>query len=226
LKARRQVRSTKTFQSAIVTDARQLGDHRAVKGNKFDAVITSPPYATALPYIDTDRLSLVLLGLVDATAMRATERSLIGNREITTSDRKQIEEAMIGPNSGLTKKCLSLCRTLLRAVGENDGFRRRNLASLVHKYFLDMGNVFDQLHSVLRPGAPAAIVVGPNSTRLGDQKFVIDTPDLLADLARERGFKIEESIRFDTYQRFNLHQANAIRAETLLIVRENSDHAH
>jgi len=219
LKARKQFGSTKTEQSAFVSDARQLGNDRALKGRKFDGVITSPPYATALPYIDTQRLSLVLLGLINASDIRATERVLIGNREITTTGRKRIEEAMIGPDSGLPRKCLSLGRTLLQSVGESDGFRRRNLPSLVHKYFLDMGEVFDQLQRVLKPGAPAAIVVGPNATSLGGRKFVIDTPDLLADLARERGLTIQESVRLDTYQRFNLHQANSIRAETLLIVR-------
>ena len=33
---------------------------------KVDAIITSPPYATALPYLDTDRLSLIYLGLLYA----------------------------------------------------------------------------------------------------------------------------------------------------------------
>ena len=51
----------------------------------FDGVITSPPYANALPYIDTQRLSLVLLGLIDAKEIMAVDRTLIGSREIRSS---------------------------------------------------------------------------------------------------------------------------------------------
>ena len=57
----------------------------------FDAVITSPPYATALPYIDTQRLSLVLLGLIGADELRATEAALVGAREITIGERRALE---------------------------------------------------------------------------------------------------------------------------------------
>lgn len=223
--ARKHFGPTRTDQAAYVNDARQICESfqndRALKGRKFDAVITSPPYATALPYIDTDRLSLVLLGLISASHIRATERVLIGNREISTNGRKQTEKAMTSPKCCLPKKCMSLCRTLLQSVGEGDGFRRRNLPSLVYKYFVDMAEVFDQLHRVLKPGAPSAIVVGPNATNLGGQKFIIDTPDLLAGLAREKGFTIQESISLDTYQRFSLHRANSINAESLLIVRRS-----
>src|SRR5262249_30986834 len=50
------------------------------------SVVTSPPYATALPYIDTDRLSLVLLGLSPAGELRELERVLYGSREWTTRE--------------------------------------------------------------------------------------------------------------------------------------------
>ena len=38
---------------------------------KIKAVVTSPPYATALPYLDTDRLSLCYLGLLPRPEHRA-----------------------------------------------------------------------------------------------------------------------------------------------------------
>ena len=36
----------------------EYGSYNKIK-EKIDVIITSPPYATALPYIDTDRLSLL-----------------------------------------------------------------------------------------------------------------------------------------------------------------------
>jgi methylase of polypeptide subunit release factors len=222
LGAQKHLGRAQTTQTAFALDARQLcqGSYeQGLRDRKFDAIITSPPYATALPYIDTQRLSLVLLGLIDASKIRATEKGLIGNREITTTARRQFETALISSHNGLPRKCLSACRTLLEAVGKDDGFRRINLPSLVYKYFVDMGSVFDRLHKVLKSGAPAAIVVGPNSTNLNGKQFVIDTPEHLVDVAREKGFVLQESISLDTYQRFDLHQANSIRTEVLLILR-------
>ena len=48
----------------------------------YDAAITSPPYAMALPYIDTQRLSLVWLGLVEPGGIAGLEAELIGSREL------------------------------------------------------------------------------------------------------------------------------------------------
>lgn len=51
---------------ACLMDCRQsLEGTREIAPAGFDAALTSPPYATALPYIDTQRLSLVWLGLLN-----------------------------------------------------------------------------------------------------------------------------------------------------------------
>ena len=54
---------------------------------KVDVIITSPPYATALPYLDTDRLSLIYLGLLSRREHRSRDTLMIGNREITERTR-------------------------------------------------------------------------------------------------------------------------------------------
>src|SRR5262249_39466274 len=65
----------------------QTGTFTSQRGNADDAdlfgnskgrrlIVTSPPYATALPYIDTDRLSLLLLGLATPREVRHLEASL------------------------------------------------------------------------------------------------------------------------------------------------------
>ena len=73
---------------ASVIAGSAAADDSAYKRARLQArrvsVITSPPYATALPYIDTDRLSLVLLGLAQARHLRELERVLYGSREWTT----------------------------------------------------------------------------------------------------------------------------------------------
>src|SRR5207247_6086504 len=81
------------------------------KTSSFDCVITSPPYATALPYIDTQRLSLAFLGLSKASEIRILERSLIGNREISIRERLEEEGRLCqADQSWLPQEILKLCR--------------------------------------------------------------------------------------------------------------------
>jgi hypothetical protein len=220
-KAREHLGSFGTKQKALVQDARYFG--RQIKrllpqGGGFDAVITSPPYATALPYIDTQRLSLVILGLISAEEIRKMERSLIGNREIGNSERIRLELALRENVHELPHGCITLCRELLAAVGGRDGFRRQNVPALIYKYFVDMSKSFEQIRGVMKPKSRAAIVIGPNSTTLGGREFVIDTTKYLTSIACTKRFNLREELKLDTYQRFDIHRANSITAETLLLL--------
>lgn len=212
--------------AAVLADARTAVafPHSNARGrvSHYDALITSPPYATALPYIDTQRLSLALLGLVDASALGGTERSLIGSREITGRERNADEAALLSdllPHS-LPVDVLTLCRRVHRLSRGNDcGFRRQNMPALLYRYFSDMSSVFDTLLPAIRPGGCAAFVVGPNRTTLGGKAVLIDTPRLLASIAEARGWHIAELLPLDTYQRYDVHQRNSITKETLVLLR-------
>ena len=191
---------------------------------KFDAVITSPPYVTALPYIDTQRLSLALLGLISASDIRKTEQKLIGNREITNQQRKIWEAALQGNLYDLPKECWQFCHELLTAVdARKDGFRRQNKPALIYQYFSEMSQVFAQVNRLLRPGARFVLVVGPSRTTLGGHQFVIDTPYWLGSIAERHGFRKIEILKLNTYQRYALHRANSIRTEVMLVLEKVSD---
>jgi hypothetical protein len=224
LKARQLVQPTRSDQVAQLADVLHcrdiFGNNRGSRqAGHFDAAITSPPYATALPYIDTQRLSLVLLGLVSASRIRDTERSLVGNREITERERSELDVALEANHHGLPDECVSVCRSLKTALNSrSDGFRRRNVPGLLYKYLTEMAEMFRQVHGVLKNGAPYALIVGRNSTRLGGRVFIIDTPRLLSILAEANGFRLRESMELETYQRFDVHQANSIRTEMLTIL--------
>lgn len=188
---------------------------------QFDGAITSPPYATALPYIDTQRLSLVLFGLINPDEIRTTEKNLTGNREITIQERIKLENAIDINADRLPDECIHLCQRLKKAVDKNkDGFRRQNVPALLYKYLVDMLLMFRHVHPLLKINAPFALVVGQNQTRLGGQLFVIDTPNLLIQLATHNGFALQEALKLDTYQRFDIHQENSIRSEALIILRK------
>ena len=56
--------------------------------------------------------------------------------------------------------------------------------------------MFAQVRLVLRNGASYALIVGKNTTTLGGSQHLIDTPQLLSDLAIANGFKVSETSYF------------------------------
>lgn len=228
LKARRFVdggASLPGLQKAIHGDVRDPG---ALPGamkvvgmhGRFDAAIASPPYVTALPYIDTQRLSLVFLGFLNPSQLRVTQQSLIGDREVGISERRKLTATMISGRDDLPDQCRSICMQLLNQLDESkDGFRRQNVPVLLYKYFKNMKSMFARVRHALRSGASYAMVIGENHTFIGGKLFRIDTPRYLAVLAEQEGFSVRELTPIEAYQRFDIHQANSIRSESILYLQ-------
>lgn len=203
---------------AIIGDSRQVLDQLKTGSRPhYDYVITSPPYATALPYIDTQRLSLVWLGLSSVADIRRLEASAIGSREFTgnASDwRLRLRENA----DSLPKTLATFCSKLDRALLPVDGFRRRATPALIYRYFTEMRQAFSNMREVLSKGARLAFVVGTNQTTLGGKRFTIDSAEALASIAVDLGFRIAEVVPLETYQRYGLHQKNSIHQESLTIL--------
>jgi site-specific DNA-methyltransferase (cytosine-N4-specific) len=216
-RARATLGNISTSQAAVLGDNRRMQIGLPVGG--FDAVITSPPYETALPYIDTQRLSLVLLGHISPQQILATEQELIGCRDISLGERREIESQIAKQCSDLPREVVELCRELLSAAtAAGNGFRRRNRPALTFRYFRNMLAFFEHLRPLMRPGGKVALVVGPSRTTLAGKEYVIETPRLLASIGRQAGYGVELMVAMDTYQRFDLHRRNAIQSEALLVL--------
>lgn len=225
LRARRVLSSFAGYQMAYVADSRRplrwlVPMLQEYGFNGFDAVITSPPYVTALPYIDTQRLSLCLLGLVKANGIRELERMLTGSREITETTRRELEAALCTASSeSLPNSVIDLCKLmLLYANKKNNGFRRRNMPVLTYRYFQEMVEVFRSVAEVSKSGAVFALVVGRNKTILSGEMIVIDTPMLLADIAGMYGWRLKEVVEMNTYHRYDVHKRNSIQSECLVLL--------
>lgn len=206
-----------------VTGQALLGDVRDLSGapvdGPFDAAITSPPYATALPYIDTQRLSLVWLGLCKPEGIGPLEGLLIGSREIKKRQQQLLALQLQENAKHLPNRQLEFCRELAAAVGPTDGFRRQAVPILLYRYFSDMRDGFRSVARQIRAGAPYALIVGHNHTVLSGIRRDIDTPTHLAELAASVGWDVDEVIPLQTYPRYGYHAANAVEAETLLLLR-------
>jgi site-specific DNA-methyltransferase (cytosine-N4-specific) len=189
---------------------------------KVDVVVTSPPYATALPYLDTDRLSLCYLDLLTRPEHRKRDLQMIGNREITEGQRRAQwryfqEKKELLPNSvvDLVEKV-----HLLNSTTEV-GFRRKNLPTLLAKYFFDMRDVLRGIAYILKPGAPAYVVVGNNHTIAGGERVEIDTASLLVDIAQNVGLVAGEHISMEMLVSRDIFKKNAVASEVILSFRRS-----
>jgi hypothetical protein len=192
------------------------------KSGTIDAIVTSPPYATALPYLDTDRLSLCYLGLLPRSKHRKRDYGMIGNREISNGLRQKYWQEYQQYRHTLPdaiSEVIDRISTLNRHG--NVGFRRRNLPALLGRYFLDMRNVFSTFLKLLKPGAPAYVVVGNNHTIAGGQRVVIETDKLLAQLGESVGLRLEDTISMEMLVSRDVFKKNASSAETILCFRNS-----
>ena len=203
--------------AVLEADARRAAAALPEYVGGVDAVITSPPYATALPYIDTDRLSLVCLGLLPREAHRARDTLMIGNREITAR-RRAGQWAFYRENrSMLPRSTQALIERIDRLNRpETVGFRRRNLAALLSKYFFDMRRVMQQMLMLLRPGGVMFFVVGNNRTTAGDQPVEIRTADHLIEVAKGAGFRAAGSMPMDMLSPRGIFRRNAVPSERIV----------
>ena len=205
---------------ALQLDSRELKADQPNMTEKFDCALTSPPYATALPYIDTQRLSLVWLGLIPPSEILPLEAKLIGSREIRGGQSKTCLLASLENNHDrIPDAQANYCLFLQNALGPNDGFRRKALPVLLYRYFSSMNQVFRALKPFMNKNAPFALIVGGNHTVLGGQRYEINTPHHLAEIAESCGWTHLETIPLQTYQRYGYHVDNAVTSESIVILR-------
>jgi len=201
-------------------DARQadtiLRDHLG----DIDAIVTSPPYATALPYLDTDRLSLYYLKLLSRSEHRQRDYQMIGNREINKGLRRAYWIEYQQNRDRLTDSITAtIDRIEILNRDANVGFRRKNLPALLARYFFDMRDVFETFTRMLRPGAPAYVVVGNNHTIAGGERIEIETDQLLGDLGEAVGLRLVERIPMEMLVSRDIFRKNSGSAETILCFR-------
>lgn len=205
-------------------DARLLMTSTNLKPNTVDVVITSPPYATALPYIDTDRLSLFVFGFTNKTTFRKLEETLIGNREITKLNRELLDKELECnfKQSVLPHEIIQILKKIYLLNKNSDvGFRKKNTASLLYKYFLDMNKGMNQISQVLKKNKLAFFVVGNNRTTAGSEEINISTDDFIGKIAEQNNFRLIEKINMTVNKSYLIHSKNSINKESILVLKRN-----
>ena len=162
--------------TVVQDDARDL---LRVSADRFDLVVTSPPYANRMSYIRELRPYMYWLGYLTC-ASEAGEldwQAIGGTWGIATSrlgtwTRRQDRHLPEGLDD------------IVARIAAQTNVNSVLLAAYVAKYCEDMARHFDSLPRVLKPGARVHYIVG-NSTFYG---VLVPTEQLYATMLRKRGF--------------------------------------
>jgi len=198
-------------------DARDVGKLFSDFRGKVDLIITSPPYATALPYLDTDRLSLITLGLLPKNKHKSIEAFMIGTREVSEKERSEFWDLYQNRKAVLPEIIVNLIDSIAEKNHKQGiGFRRRNLPALLGKYFLDMFDAMTSARLLMRKGANAFYVVGNNSTMLDNEKLLIPTDEFLYELGKYAGWTPHKMIPMELLSSRDIFKDNRGSSETIL----------
>lgn len=187
----------------------------------IDAIVSSPPYAAALPYLDTDRLSLAAIFGLDSTKRKTLESSMIGSREIAARERLEYEATLEREIKELPRTTQRFLRAYQSAVTEDGsaGFRRRQAPAVLLRYFLMMGRVLGNLRSHVERGTPCWLVLGDSQSTVGGKKWVIPTVDEVASIAQLHNFALLERIPITVTREDVIHSRNTITRNEILRFR-------
>lgn len=189
-----------------------------------DIVITSPPYATALPYIDTNRLSMLVLNGFNSAKRVPIEAEMTGTREISKSTREAFEALIAKGDFGEIRS--ETARGIIRKIySENSvsnvGFRKMNMAALIYMYFSDMSKVMASLDAILKKGGFACLVIGDTKTTTGaGNEVIIRTTQMLRETGICLGWSLVDDIPITVTTENLKHIAHAITENNILVFRK------
>ena len=188
-----------------------------------DIVITSPPYATALPYIDTNRLNMLVLGGYNAKKRAPLEAEMTGTREINKAARNAYENRI---RAGDYDCIISdTAKRVIRAIFEENenadiGFRKKNMSALIYMYFRDMTNAMGAMDRIVKPGGYVCIVIGDTKTVTGAGEAIIRTTQVLRETALAMGWNLVHDIPISVTKEKYLHMRHSITENNILVFRK------
>lgn len=191
-----------------------LSDSRNVETTllpkSIDAVITSPPYPNEKDYSRTTRLESVLLGFIKNKQDLRThkEQFLRSNtRNIYVNDT---DEEWISYNARILELA-DLIEKKRIELDKHSGFEKLYHKVIKH-YFGGIARHLEGLKPKLRPGAKLAYVVGEQASYF---RILIQTGEILADIARHAGYEVMNIELFRT--RLSTTTRSRLREEVVLL---------
>jgi len=154
--------------------------------DRFDLIITSPPYMNGLDYVMNYKIEMGWLGFAN-----------------THRDLKQIKDLMVvcdNVSKGLIKQFRQsssvytnlwiekIKEDIAHSIQRRGTYRRQDMPYIVHKYFDDMYRVMERVITTLNPGGRFILVVG--DSLIAD--VYVPTDLLIARIGVDLGLEIEK----------------------------------
>ena len=160
----------------VKRDARDLSQF---KNERFDTVITSPPYPNRMSYIRELRPYMYWVKFLKSgnDAANLDWEAIGGTWGVATSNLK----GWTPHNTNLPKRLYEVCDKIKDSGDKNSGL----MSNYVHKYFDDIFSHLSNLRGQLLPNAKLNYIVG-NSSFYG---IFVDTEVLFAEIFQQLGYK-------------------------------------
>lgn len=178
--------SSEIFTGSACDFSKYSKQFEGATGKKLGAIIFSPPYANAFDYYESYKMELLFGQLYSMDDYQLHKKEQIRNYRISYGkelhcDYKIVELLCDAINLAIPQK--------EAATGKRDA-RTRLMPNMLRGYFTDMGKVLEELFVALEDGGKCYIVVD-QSAYVG---VIVPTDILLASIAEEKGFSIDEII--------------------------------
>ena len=179
----------------ILGDARESSSYpleQKLKWHHFDSVITSPPYPAEHEYTRHTRLEMVFMEQVrNNEDLRAIKKSMV--RGSTRNIYKDDDESQIVSKFESIQKIVREIDSKVEASKIRDDGEVRELSGfeklysrVVSEYFGGMYKCLENIHSVLKEGKKAALLVGDSRTY---KMTYVPTAEILGEMALDIGFE-------------------------------------
>lgn len=224
-------KSTSKIQHKIYDSVALIADNRSdnfmeligVTDSSVDLVITSPPYATALPYIDTDRLSLLSILGISTKETRVLERNITGSREIQKKVRDEFNSIICNQSilKNIPKELINELDFILETnIKTKAGFRKLNTPAVLLRYFIDMEKNLTNVYRVLKKGSLGFYIIGDSKTKVNDEWFPIRSTYWIQKIAENIGFDCEILMDISVTTENLINQKNAITENGILKIKK------
>ncbi len=151
--------------------------------NRFDLVITSPPYMNGLDYVINYKIEMGWLNFAeDQTVLKKVKDEMVVCDNVSKGLIKKFDP--VYTNSWLEE----IKKNIKARIQERGKYRRTDMPQIVHKYFDDMFRVFEKIIPRIKPNGRFILVVG--DSLIAD--VYVPTDLLLAKIGKDLGMQIEK----------------------------------
>jgi hypothetical protein len=143
-------------------DAREI---HAQVAEKFDLLLTSPPYPNNYDYADATRLEMTFWGDVASWGdlHDAVRKYLVrSSSQHTAKDKLKLDELLAAPILTPIRAELTTVCNELAEIRETKG-GKKTYHTMVAAYFKDMAEVLQSARGVMRPGGTMCFVIGDSA---------------------------------------------------------------